>query len=134
MVESSDRIEELRRALGFNTLEDMAAELREIAGVRTVGARFSEWKSRKPSPEMLATISLLHPNPRACLKWLREGGEMPPVAAPEILSDDRATYVTSPELVTVLKSLAWDVVQIKAELKKMEAGVDVKRDGKQDRA
>ncbi len=73
-----DRLKEMRDALGYRTWDQMAAALRDTVGVRTGENAFSAWKAKRPSPEMIAALSLLHPrDPLACLGWLTKGGDMP---------------------------------------------------------
>ena len=72
-----DRIEKLRKSLHYNTLDEMAEAMRDFIGTGTTASRISEWKAGKGSAESLAALAMLHPDPRACLAWLREGGDSP---------------------------------------------------------
>ena len=91
------RIRKLRKDLGLTGTE-MAERLQRIVGTKTTPSRVSEWERAKPeaSPETLAALSLLHPlDPRGCLKWLREGGEMPRL---HVDRNERGSDVHQPEL------------------------------------
>lgn len=72
------RIKRLRNGLGI-TGKAMAEKLRVLVGTKSTQTRISDWETgrEKPSAGTLAAISLLHRSPVECLKWLREGGEMP---------------------------------------------------------
>lgn len=79
------RIRAFREALGYSQ-DEMARWIAELVGAGTKGSRISDWENTpKRHPYVLAAIALLHPDPRACLAWLREGpdGAMPPLARPE---------------------------------------------------
>ena len=68
----------------------------QALGHRVHGNRFSEWESGAVTPDIhtLSTISLLHPNPAECFKWLNSGdGTMPRIQV------DRPVYEGStPEM------------------------------------
>ena len=74
-----DRIAKLRSKRELN-LTEMASRLREVVGTKTRYSRIKEWEEGNviPSAETVAALAMLHPlDPQGCLKWLREGGEMP---------------------------------------------------------
>lgn len=74
-----ERIRTFREALGLSQ-EEMAKWIVDLVGAGTRGSRISDWENTpKRHPYVLAAIALLHPDPRPCLKWLREGGTMPPL-------------------------------------------------------
>ena len=71
------RLEKLRKELEFDGWDPMAEELRLLPDVSTQANHMSGWK-RAPGAKLMMALAMLHPlDPKGCLKWLHEGGEMP---------------------------------------------------------
>ncbi len=71
------RLRKLKDGLHFEGWGPMAEELQSLTGLDTKANHLSGWQT-PPGPGLMAGLALLHPaDPRGCLKWLREGGEMP---------------------------------------------------------
>ena len=71
------RVRQFREELDISQ-EEMGTRIAALVGGGTNSTRISEWeRGVGRSPESLATVAFLHPRPRMCLLWLRNGGEMP---------------------------------------------------------
>ena len=90
-----NRLRKLNDSLGFDGWEPMAAELRALTGFRTRANHMSGWQE-PPGPALMLALAILHPaDPRGCLKWLREGGEMPRL---HVDRNERGSGVHQPEV------------------------------------
>ena len=112
-----NRLRKLNDSLGFDGWEPMAAELRALTGFRTRANHMSGWQE-PPGPALMLALAILHPaDPRGCLKWLREGGEMPRL---HVDRNERGSGVHQPgpnharalEVVAAINRLAVEVGEI----------------------
>lgn len=87
----------------------MARAVRSETGTKTSQKRLSDWIRKNPRPEMLTAISLLHPDPRACLRYLRSGGTLPP--APKGFRPWLHQRPVEPIPTTTASGGTWQIVQ-----------------------
>ena len=99
------RLEKLRKELEFDGWDPMAEELRLLPDVSTQANHMSGWK-KAPGAKLMMALAMLHPlDPKGCLKWLHEGGEMPRL---HVDRNERGSGVHQPE---VDRALALEAIE-----------------------
>ena len=111
------RLEKLRKELEFDGWDPMAEELRLLPDVSTQANHMAGWK-RAPGAKLMMALAMLHPlDPKGCLKWLHEGGEMPRL---HVDRNERGSDVHQPganharalEVIEAVNRLALEVAEI----------------------